>query len=112
MDIWVIMLTLLNPSFAFIQRLKSLVFPFTVINIYSKENRISLKNTRTYIRSMDFMHGKLIAVFNPQLKEIRREHYYEHSSNEEVVIEYYAKNTAERAFKHMKSDLPMLQSRM
>ena len=95
--------------------------------IYSKENRVSLKNTHVYIKSIDFMKGKLIAVYNPQLEQIRREHYYEHSSDEEVasllgysliydntslddrdvVRKYYAKDTIERAFKHMKGVLSL-----
>ena len=67
---------------------------------------------------MEFMQGKLIAVYNPQLEQIRRKHYYEHSSDEnvasllgysliyyntslddrDVVKRYYAKDMIERAF--------------
>ncbi|MEM3191164.1 MAG: hypothetical protein QW292_03555 [Candidatus Parvarchaeota archaeon] len=31
------------------------------------------------------MSGKLIAVYNPQLEQIRREHYYEHPSDESTA---------------------------
>ena len=41
--------------------------------IYRKENRIELKNTHVYAKSMDFMSGKLIMVYNPMLESIRRE---------------------------------------
>ena len=95
--------------------------------IYSKENRVSLKSTHVYTKSIGFMQGKLIAVYNPQLEQIRREHYYEHSSDEEVasllgysliyhntslndrdvVRKYYAKDTIERAFKHMRGVLSL-----
>lgn len=90
--------------------------------IYRKENRIELKNTHVYAKSMDFMSGKIIMVYNPMLESIRREHYYEHSGDEEiasllgyslvyhntslsdrdVVRKYYAKDTVERVFRQMK----------
>ena len=37
-------------------------------NIYEKESSISLKNTRVFIKSMDFTKGKLILVYNPLRK--------------------------------------------
>ena len=77
-----------------------------------------MKNTHVYAESMDFLSGKLIVVYNPYLEAIRREHYYEHSSDEgiasllgyslifhntslsreEVVKKYYSKDSVERAF--------------
>ena len=99
-------------------------------SIYEKENRASLRNTHVYnvyIKSMEFMQGKLMVLYNPQLEQIRRGHYYEHSSDEyvasllgysiichntslddkDVVKRYYAKDTIERAFKHMKGVLSL-----
>ena len=99
-------------------------------SIYEKENRASLRNTHVYnvyIKSMEFMQGKLMVLYNPQLERIRRGHYYEHSSDEnvasllgysiichntslddrDVVKRYYAKDTIERAFKHMKGVLSL-----
>lgn len=90
--------------------------------IYRKENRIELKNTHVYAKSMDFMSGKIIVMCNPMLESIRREHYCEHSGDEDiasllgyslvyhntslddrdVVGKYYAKDTVERAFRQMK----------
>ncbi len=95
--------------------------------IYRKENRIELKNTHIYATSMDFLSGTLIMVYNPQLEAVRREHYYEHSGDEEiasllgysliyhntslsdmeVVRKYYSKDTVERAFKQMKGVLSL-----
>jgi predicted transcriptional regulator len=41
--------------------------------IYRKENRIELKTTHVYAKSMDFMSGKIIMVYNPMLESISRE---------------------------------------
>ena len=96
-------------------------------SIYRKQNRIELKNTHVYAESMDFLAGKLIMVYNPLVESIRREHYYEHSGDEdiasllgysliyhntgmdqiEVVKKYYAKDTVERAFRQMKGVLSL-----
>jgi len=95
--------------------------------IYRKQNRVELKNTHVYVQSMDFLSGKLIVVYNPYIESIRKEHYYEHSSDEviasllvyslifhntemdqaEVVRKYYEKDTVERAFKKMKGILSL-----
>ena len=95
--------------------------------VYRKGNRIELRNTHVYTQSMDFLSGKLIVVYNPYLESIRREHYYDHSEDEEiasllgysliyhntgmedadVVKKYYAKNVVERAFKQMKGILSL-----
>ena len=99
-------------------------------SIYEKEIGASPRNTdayNVYIKSIEFMQGKLMVLYNPQLEQIRRGHYYEHSSDEyvasllgysiichntslddkDVVKRYYAKDTIERAFKHMKGVLSL-----
>ncbi|MGC8497418.1 MAG: transposase [Thermoplasmata archaeon] len=94
-------------------------------DIYRKENMVKLKNTTVYIKIISYKNGKLIIVYNPHLEVIRREHYYEHSDNEEiasmlgysliyhntgfddkeVVKKYFEKDIIERAFKEMKGIL-------
>ncbi|MGC8981726.1 MAG: hypothetical protein ACP5JU_02135, partial [Minisyncoccia bacterium] len=78
-----------------------------------------------YIKVISYKNGKLIIVYNTHLEVIRKEHYYEHSDNEEiasmlgysliyhntgfddkeVVKKYFEKDIIERAFKEMKGIL-------
>ena len=101
-------------------------------DIYRKENMVKLKNTTVYIKVISYKNGKLIIVYNPQLEVIRREHYYEHSDNEEiasmlgysliyhntgfddkeVVKKYFEKDIIERAFKEMKGILNLRPVRL
>jgi len=96
-------------------------------DIYSPENRISLKNTSVYIKEFPYLEGKLIAVYNPHLEVIRREIIYDKGgckdegryvgysfiyhntelSSKEVVRKYYEKDIIERAFKKLKGILSL-----
>ena len=91
-------------------------------DIYTKKHMVSLKNTKVYCTDTTFLSGRLIVVYNPSLESLKNDHYYEHSSNEdiakylgyslifhntdlgmdEVVRKYYDKDSVERAFKQIK----------
>lgn len=94
-------------------------------HIYSRKNRIVLKNTKVYALSFPHKKGKLIAVYNPELEVVRREMHYEKGGDDEsaqylgytllyhntplgvatVVKKYFEKDIVERAFKHIKGIL-------
>lgn len=96
-------------------------------DIYTKKHLVSLKNTKVYCTDAPFLSGRLIIVYNPSLESLKKDHYYEHSSNEsiakylgysiifhntglgtdEVVRKYYDKDSVERAFKQMKGVLDL-----
>ena len=96
-------------------------------DIYTKKRMVSLKNTKVYCTDVAFLSGRLILVYNPALESLKKDHYYEHSSNEdiakylgystiyhntdlgidEVVRKYYDKDSVERAFKQMKGVLDL-----
>ncbi len=72
--------------------------------------------------SIDYLQGKLLVIFNPSMEALKKAHYYEHYSNEDiarylgysliyhntslsqedVVKKYYDKDSVERAFKQVK----------
>ena len=41
--------------------------------IYTKKNLIQLKNTQVFIRTFDYMNGKLIVVYNPSVEVIKKQ---------------------------------------
>lgn len=92
--------------------------------IYSLPNMVKLKNTEVFIKSFEFMKGRLVVVFNPKVELIRKGHAFEKGINADqqaygysliyhntnlpdpvVVKKYYEKDTVERAFKQMKGIL-------
>ncbi len=95
--------------------------------IYTKSHLVTLKNTKVYCTTVEYLSGKLIVVFNPTLETVKKDHYYEHSSDEriakylgyslifhnctltttEVVQKYYDKDSVERAFKQLKGVLDL-----
>ena len=95
--------------------------------IYSRQNRIKLRNTTVFCREVEYSPGKMIVVFNPEFEALKRVHYYEHSRDEEVarylgyslifhntdlstkdvVYKYFDKDTVERAFKQLKGVLDL-----
>jgi len=110
-----------------IRKTKTLVEGFiSLINrdeIYTKKSLIKLKNTEVFIKTFDYMKGKLIVVYNPSLEVMKKSlnfnkdldseldigysliyHNTKHSS-EEVVRNYFDKEIVERAFKHIKGVL-------
>ena len=101
-------------------------------DIYTKKHMVSLKNTKVYCTDTTFLSGRLIVVYNPSLESLKKDHYYEHSSNEdiakylgyslifhntdlgmdEVVRKYYDKDSVERAFKQIKGVLDLRPARV
>ncbi len=100
--------------------------------IYTKAHMVTLKNTKVYCSTVDYMSGKLVIVYNPALEFQKKSHYYEHFSDEsiakylgysliyhntdlttqEVVRKYYDKDSVERAFKQLKGVLDLRSVRM
>ena len=109
------------------QDLKKIIDNIDRNDIYTKKHLVSLKNTKVYCTDVAFLSGRLIVVYNPALESLKKDHYYEHSSNEdiakylgyslifhntdlgmdEVVRKYYDKDSVERAFKQMKGVLDL-----
>jgi Transposase len=109
------------------QDLKRIIDGIDRNDIYTKKRMVSLKNTKVYCTDVAFLSGRLIVVYNPAMESLKKDHYYEHSSNEDiakylgyslifhntelgiddVVRKYYDKNSVERAFKQMKGVLDL-----
>lgn len=95
--------------------------------IYTKKCMVPLKNTKVYCTDVAFLSGRLIIVYNPAMESLKKDHYYEHSSNEDIakylgyspifhntdlcindaVGKYYDKDSVERAFKQKKGILDL-----
>lgn len=93
--------------------------------IYTLKNRVALKNTSVFIKSFEYMSGRLIVVYNPSLEVIKKEINFEKGndnnfdvgysliyhntkySDDEVVRKYYEKEIIERAFKQLKGVLKL-----
>jgi len=91
--------------------------------IYTKNNMVKLKNTEVFIKTFDYMKGKLIAIYNPSLEVMKKSlnfnkdldseldigysliYHNTKYSSEEVVKNYFDKEIVERAFKHIKGVL-------
>ena len=92
-------------------------------DIYKMSNMVKLKNTSVFIKTYDYLNGKLIVVYNPNLEVYKNQlnfnkgidtksdigytliyHNTKFESNE-VVRKYYDKDIIERAFKQMKGVL-------
>ncbi len=91
--------------------------------LYTKKYRVKLKNTEVFIKTQDYMHGKLIVVYNPSLEVMKKSlnfnkeldsaqdigfsliYHNTKYSSEEVVKNYFDKEMVERAFKHIKGVL-------
>lgn len=91
--------------------------------IYSLKNMVQLKNTKVFIKTFDYLKGKLIIVYNPSIELIKKTNNFEKGfdspkdlgfslifhntkySSEEAIKKYYEKEIIERAFKQMKGIL-------
>lgn len=93
--------------------------------IYQPSHRVKLKNTEVYVKDFDFQKGKLLAIYNPYLETVKRQHamlnantynpdeakfmgyslIYHTSglSNEEVVRTYFERDIVEKAYRELKS---------
>ncbi|EQD65700.1 transposase IS4 family protein, partial [mine drainage metagenome] len=109
------------------QDLKKIIDGTDRNDIYTKKHLVSLKNTKVYCTDVAFLSGRLIVVYNPAMESLRKDHYYEHSSDEsiaryfgyslifhntdlstaEVVRKYYEKDSVGRAFKQIKGVLDL-----
>ena len=93
--------------------------------IFQPEYRVKLKNTEVYAMSFDYFGGTLIAIYNPELETIKRQHAMENKdgykpdeakymgyslifhttklSNQDVVKTYFEKDIVEKAYRELKS---------
>ena len=103
--------------------IKKFIKPIKRDEIYSAKCRVPLKKTTIFIKEFDYLKGKLIVIYNPELEYVKKElnfqkeiennldvgysliyHNTEYSPIE-VVKRYYDKEMVERAFKHLKGVL-------
>jgi transposase len=100
--------------------------------LYTRRSRVSLKNTQVYVKSFNWNSGKLLVVYNPALKVVRREIHYEKGGRDErakwlgyslifhttrlsdrdVVRKYFDKDIIERSFKQLKGVLGLRPRRV
>lgn len=94
-------------------------------DIYSAKCRVPLKKTTVFLKEFDYLNGKLIVVYNPELEVVKKELNFEKEieskfdvgysliyhntkySSVEVVKRYYDKDMVERAFKQIKGVLSL-----
>ena len=103
--------------------IKDFISPIDRDEIYTIKNRVKLKNTEVFIKTYDYLKGKLIVIYNPSLEVMKKSlnfnkdidssldigyslvyHNTEYSS-EEVIKNYFDKDMIERAFRHIKGVL-------
>jgi transposase len=105
--------------------IKEFIEPIKREDIYSAKCRVPLKKTTVFIKEFDYLDGKLIVVYNPELELVKKEINFEKElesnfdvgysliyhntkySSAEVVKRYYDKEMVERAFKQLKGVLSL-----
>jgi len=105
--------------------IKDFIEPIKRGDIYSAKCRVPLKKTTVFIKEFDYLKGKLIVVYNPELEVVKKEINFEKEiennfdvgysliyhntkySSAEVVKRYYDKEMVERAFKQLKGVLSL-----
>ena len=105
--------------------IKDFIEPIKREDIYSAKCRVPLKKTTVFIKELDYLDGKLIVVYNPELEYVKKEINFEKElesnfdigysliyhntkySSAEVVKRYYDKEMVERAFKQLKGVLSL-----
>jgi len=103
--------------------IEGFISPINRDEIYTKNNLVQLKNTQVFIKTFDYMKGKLIIIYNPSLEVMKKSLNFNkdldseldigysliyHNTkypSEEVVRNYFDKEMVERAFKHIKGIL-------
>src|SRR3989344_3337430 len=103
--------------------IRDFILPINRDEIYTKKYIVKLKNTEVFIKTYDYMKGKLIVVYNPSLEVMKKSlnfnkdldsnldigysliYHNTKYSSEEVVRNYFDKEMVERAFKHIKGVL-------
>lgn len=95
--------------------------------IFQPKCAIQLANTKVYVQSFKYENGELIAVYNPEMEVLKREHAMRdeltynpdkakymgysaifHTTNlkvEEVVKTYFDRDIVEKAYKELKSNV-------
>ena len=99
------------------------ISPINRDEIYTKKSLVKLKNTEVFIKTFDYMKGRLIVIYNPSLEVMKKSlnfnkdldseldigysliYHNTKYSSEEVVRTYFDKEMVERAFKHIKGVL-------
>jgi len=94
-------------------------------DIYSAKCRVPLKKTTVFVKEFDYIGGKLIVIYNPEIELIKKELNFQKEiennldvgysliyhntkySSAEVVSKYYDKDMVERAFKQIKGVLSL-----
>jgi hypothetical protein len=102
---------------------REFISPINRDELYTKKYLVKLKSTEVFIKTYDYMKGKLIVVYNPSLEVMKKSlnfnkdldseldigysliYHNTKYSSEEVVKNYYDKEMIERAFKHIKGIL-------
>src|SRR3989339_1621367 len=74
--------------------IKDFIEPIKREDIYSAKCRVPLKKTTVFIKELDYLDGKLIVVYNPELEYVKKEINFE-------------KEMVERAFKQLKGVLSL-----
>ena len=105
--------------------IKKFIKPIKREEIYSAKCRVSLKKTTVFIKEFDYLKGKLIVIYNPELEYVKKELNFQKEiennldvgysliyhntkySPVEVVKRYYDKEMVERAFKQLKGVLSL-----
>ena len=103
--------------------IRDFILPVNRDEIYTKKYMVKLKNTEVFIKTYDYMKGKLIVVYNPSLEVMKKSlnfnkdldsnldigysliYHNTKYSSDEVVRNYFDKEMVERAFKHLKGVL-------
>ena len=105
--------------------------------IYQPAYRVKLRNTEVYVKDFDFEDGKLLAVYNPAMETLKRQHSMQNAetykpeeakymgyslifhttglSIENTVRTYFEKDIVEKAYKELKSSVnlhPLRKSRI
>lgn len=99
--------------------------------IFSKKHIVKLTETIVYAKSYDFMNGKLIVVFNPEIevhqrnkllakenitdKELAKMKYFGYSfifhstdsDTDKVIVKYFGKDIVEKSFQQIKGVLSL-----
>lgn len=102
--------------------------PIDKDDIYCPECRVKLKNSVVYVKSFDYLDGKLIVIYNPEIEISEKEKamqaetydkvkakYYGFSfifhttafTADEVVRKYFEKDIVEKAYKNLKSSIDL-----
>ena len=105
--------------------IKEFIEPIKRDDIYSAKCRVPLKKTTVFIKEFNYLEGKLIIVYNPELEYVKKEINFEKEiesnfdigysliyhnteySSAEVVKRYYDKEMVERVFKQLKGVLSL-----